>query len=697
MAVKGGQKFLLLGSGGTGGSLTVKDEGSTVLTATILNFVGSGVTATDAGGGSATITIAGAGASYTEVATQADLPVTVGTPAVGTIYVVQTSTGAWYTFNKKEKGFWRRTANNGALADWVYLGDASELTLDSTFAIGDDGDNTKKFMWQLAGATTGKTMTLVSSHTNDRSITLPDATDTLVGKATTDTLTNKTLTGPVMTAPVLGTPASGDLSNCTFPTLNQSTSGTAAIATTTTAADEATDTTCFPTFVTAATGNLGQKTNANLIFNSNTGALGVGSLKPISDDGGALGTTALGFSDIFLATGALINVANGNAVITHSSGIFTVSTGDLRVTTAGTNAASTVTVGGTQTLTNKSLTAPLLGTPTSGLLSNCTGLPLTTGVTGTLPIANGGTNITTYAVGDILYCSATDVLSKLTKGNNGDVLTQGASVPSWAAPSGGTSGNNNALFTATASAANDHVASDTTLIGSGVGSTTTAANYFAAGTSLMLELTGYLSTALTPDTLNVKIKAGATSVGATGAITATASLTNVVFRLLAHVTCRTAGATGTFIVNTVFEATGAALTPLEAKVLNTTTVVLDTTGTLVWDITAIWGGTTAGDVITGTNFVMFTPGTGIADPGANGILNRTALNTVAAITTSAGLAAVISDETGSGALVFATSPTLVTPALGTPASGVMTNVTGTAKSLVAGNVAYCEYQCYGMI
>ncbi len=47
-----------------------------------------------------------------------------------------------------------------------------------------------------------------------------------------------------------------------------------------------------------------------------------------------------------------------------------------------------------------------------------------------------------------------------------------------------------------------------------------------------------------------------------------------------------------------------------------------------------------------------------------------------AATTSVQLAGVVSDETGSGSLVFATSPTLVTPALGTPASGVMTNVTG---------------------
>jgi hypothetical protein len=47
-----------------------------------------------------------------------------------------------------------------------------------------------------------------------------------------------------------------------------------------------------------------------------------------------------------------------------------------------------------------------------------------------------------------------------------------------------------------------------------------------------------------------------------------------------------------------------------------------------------------------------------------------------AATTSAQLAGVISDETGSGALVFATSPTLVTPILGTPTSVTLTNATG---------------------
>ena len=54
----------------------------------------------------------------------------------------------------------------------------------------------------------------------------------------------------------------------------------------------------------------------------------------------------------------------------------------------------------------------------------------------------------------------------------------------------------------------------------------------------------------------------------------------------------------------------------------------------------------------------------------------TGVATFLATPSSANLIAAVTDETGTGALVFANSPTLVTPALGTPASGTLTNATG---------------------
>jgi len=67
---------------------------------------------------------------------------------------------------------------------------------------------------------TGTTPTTISTTTTPtfttvNTATIPTVVDTLVGRATTDTLTNKTLTSPILTAPVLGTPSSGTLTSCT--------------------------------------------------------------------------------------------------------------------------------------------------------------------------------------------------------------------------------------------------------------------------------------------------------------------------------------------------------------------------------------------------------------------------------------------------------------------------------------------------
>ena len=96
------------------------------------------------------------------------------------------------------------------------------------------------------------------------------------------------------------------------------------------------------------------------------------------------------------------------------------------------------------------------------------------------------------------------------------------------------------------------------------------------------------------------------------------------------------------------------------------------TSVVLTNATGTAAGLTSGNVTTNANLTGHITSTG----------NATVLGSFS----SAQLAVALTDETGTGVSVFSTSPVLVTPALGTPASGIMTNVTGTAAGLTAGNV-----------